>query len=134
MAGLWGFPYVPRGMASTDDRIDALYCLALDEFIAERGALARALKAEGRAEDASAVAKLPKPAVAAWAVNQVVRSRPKETRALWKAGDAVRRVQDRAVKGFGGGVVVDGHEVQPILFRMHPQGKPRDRAVRRAAR
>ncbi len=84
-------------------RVDELYCLALDRFVAERDALARELRGEKRREEAAAVAKLPKPAVAAWAVNQVVRSQAKAARALWDAGDAVLAVQRRAVAGEAAG-------------------------------
>ena len=82
-----------------DKRVDQLYCAAPDQFVAERNALAKELRADGRRAEADAVAKLPKPAVAAWAVNQVVRSNRKELRALFKAGDKVLGVQDRAVAG-----------------------------------
>ena len=78
---------------------DQLYCVPADRFVAERNALVKRLRADGRREEAAAVAKLPRPSVAAWAVNQVARSNRKELRALFKAGDKVLRVQDRAVAG-----------------------------------
>ncbi|HEV3000712.1 MAG TPA: hypothetical protein VGW75_08235 [Solirubrobacteraceae bacterium] len=84
-------------------RVDELYCLPLDRFVPERDALARSLRAENRRDEAAAVAKLPKPALAAWAVNQVVRSQPAAARALWAAGDAVLDVQRRAVAGEASG-------------------------------
>ena len=53
---------------------DELYGLPLERFVPERGALAKALRAEGRREEAAEVASLRKPSVAAWAVNQLVRT------------------------------------------------------------
>ncbi len=86
-----------------DARIDQLYCAPLDRFVPERSALTKALRAEGRREEATKVSRLQKPALAAWAVNQVVRSQAKAARALWDAGDAVLDVQARAVTGEAGG-------------------------------
>jgi len=81
------------------DEADELYCVPLEQFVPERSSLVKALRADKRREEAAAVAKLPKPSLAAWAVNQVVRSQPKAARALWEAGDSVLAVQDRAVTG-----------------------------------
>ena len=56
----------------TDQR--ELYGLPLDRFVAERAALAKSLRSEGQREQADQVAKRRKPSVAAWAVNQLVRT------------------------------------------------------------
>lgn len=77
-----------------DGRVDDLYCAPLEDFVPRRQALAKELRAEGRRSEAAVVAKLPKPSVAAWAVNQVVRSQPAAARALWEAGDAVLSGKD----------------------------------------
>lgn len=53
-----------------------LYALPLEEFTSARNDLARALKDEGRAEEAARVKKLKKPPVSAWAVNQLARDDP----------------------------------------------------------
>ena len=81
------------------DDADALYGLPLDAFVAERDALAKRLRADGRRGEAEEVKALRKPSVAAWAVNQVVRSQPKPARALWKAGDALIGAQDDLLAG-----------------------------------
>src|SRR5688500_8503326 len=86
-----------------DARVDELYCVPLDRFVPARTELVRELRAEGRRADATVVSRLPKPAVAAWAVNQVVRSQPNAAEALWVAGDAVLGVQERAVAGAASG-------------------------------
>ncbi|HEX8105745.1 MAG TPA: hypothetical protein VF533_24225, partial [Solirubrobacteraceae bacterium] len=56
-----------------DAEVDALFALPLEEFVPARDALAKALRAEKRREDAKAVAALRRPSLGAWAVNQVVR-------------------------------------------------------------
>jgi len=81
------------------DDADALYGLPLDAFVAERDALAKRLRADGRREEADEAKALRKPSVAAWAVNQVVRSQPKPARALWKSGDALIAAQDDLLAG-----------------------------------
>ena len=102
-----GFPLRSGAVAGlredVDGRVDALYCLPLERFVPERDALVRSLRGEKRRDEAAAVAKLPKPALAAWAVNQVVRSQAAAARALWEAGDAVLDVQDQVVAGRAGG-------------------------------
>ena len=68
---------------------DDLYGLPLDRFIPERAALSKALKASGDTGQATHVAGLKKPSVAAWAVNQVVRTQPADVRELFAVGDAL---------------------------------------------
>lgn len=70
-----------------------LYGLPLDEFTGQRNALAKELRREGRRDEAAAVAKLRKPSVAAWAVNQLVRTQTRDVDALLKAGDSLQRAQ-----------------------------------------
>jgi hypothetical protein len=68
---------------------DQLYGLPLAEFVPARNALVKQLRADGRRDEAAAVATLAKPSVAAWAANQVLRSQPKDARELLAAGDAL---------------------------------------------
>ena len=82
---------------------DDLYGLPLDRFIPERGALAKALRAEKRRDEAAAVAALRKPSVAAWAVNQLVRTQPSAVQELYSAGDELRDAQARLLSGSGDG-------------------------------
>jgi hypothetical protein len=86
-----------------DDAIDQLYGLALEEFIPARDALSKELRDAGRRGEASAVKALKKPTVAAWAVNQAVRSQPRAARDLWDAGDALAAVQEAVLSGKGSG-------------------------------
>jgi hypothetical protein len=73
--------------------VDDLYGLPLDRFVPERAAQVRALRAAGERKQAATVAALRKPSVAAWAVNQLVRTQRRELQALLDAGDALRSVQ-----------------------------------------
>jgi hypothetical protein len=80
-----------------------LYGLPLDRFVPERGALAKALRKRGRREEAREVSSLRKPAVAAWAVNQLVRTRSREVAALFDAGDVLQQAQTQLLTGRGDG-------------------------------
>jgi hypothetical protein len=86
-----------------DDAVDRLYGLPREEFVGERDALAKQLRADGRRDEAAAVKALPKPTVAAWAANQAVRSQKRAARELWKAGDALSAAQDAVLSGKGSG-------------------------------
>ncbi len=78
---------------------DDLYGLPLDQFIPERTALTRALRADKQRDAAAAVAALRKPSVAAWAVNQLVRSQGAAVTELYEAGDALRQAQADLLAG-----------------------------------
>jgi hypothetical protein len=79
--------------------LDDLYGLPLDRFVPERATLVRALRSAGEREQATTVAALRKPSVAAWAVNQLVRSQRAEMAALLRAGDALREAQAGVLSG-----------------------------------
>jgi hypothetical protein len=78
---------------------DRLYGLPLERFIAERDRLVRSLRGDGRREEASDVAALRKPSVAAWGVNQAVRGEPEAFEELTGAGDALRAAQEQVLGG-----------------------------------
>jgi hypothetical protein len=82
---------------------DDLYGLPLDRFIPERAALAKALRADKKRDEAAAVAALRKPSVAAWAVNQLVRSQLSAVAELYEAGDELRDAQAALLDGSGDG-------------------------------
>lgn len=82
-----------------DAAIDRLYGLPLDEFIGERGALAKRLRGDGDREGADRVKGLRKPTVGAWALNMVVRLRPGERDKLLKAGERLRKAHEALLSG-----------------------------------
>ncbi|MGZ4286424.1 MAG: hypothetical protein ACXVHB_20085 [Solirubrobacteraceae bacterium] len=81
--------------------IGDLYGVPLDRFVPERTELAKALRKEGRREEAAEVAALRKPSVAAWAVNQLIRTQGRSVKELFGAGDALRRAHGQAASGRG---------------------------------
>ena len=76
-----------------------LYGLSLERFTEERNALARQARREGRREEATNVLKLRKPSVAAWAVNQLVRTQNRDVAELFRAGDGLQRAQQELLAG-----------------------------------
>jgi hypothetical protein len=79
-----------------------LYGLPLERFVPERAALVKALRGAGQRDEAARVAKLGKPSVAAWVVNQLVRTQRPEVQRLFEAGDALKQAQRDVVAGRGG--------------------------------
>jgi predicted nucleic acid-binding Zn-ribbon protein len=77
---------------------EKLYGLHPSEFTAARNARAKKLKPDDP-ELAAAVAALPKPSVAAAALNELVREDPSEIRALIQSGKRLRQAQEAAVAG-----------------------------------
>lgn len=78
-----------------------LYGLPLDRFVPERNALAKALRKEGKREQATEVAAVRKPSLAAWAVNQLVRTQRAAVAELFEAGDALQEANSQLLAGRG---------------------------------
>ena len=76
-----------------DQTADELYALPLEDFIAERDARAKRIRADGNRELAGRVGALPKPTVAAWLLNQLSRQRPDAVDQLVSLGADLRAVQ-----------------------------------------
>jgi hypothetical protein len=74
-----------------DEIADELYAAPFDEFVKRRGERARELRKEKRREEADAVKALRKPALSAWAIDQVVRSDRELVDELLAAGAALRQ-------------------------------------------
>jgi hypothetical protein len=120
--------------------VDDLYGLPLDRFTPERNAVARELRNAGRRDEAVEVAARRKPSVAAWAVNQLVRTQRRGVGELFEAGDALRAAHDAVLGGRGDGsslraavererlaaealveaarglLTSDGHELSPTII------------------
>lgn len=78
---------------------DDLYALPPGDFTRARDERAKALRKEGRREEADAVKALRKPSVAAWAVNQLARRRAKAVERLLAAGEELRAAQEELLGG-----------------------------------
>lgn len=86
----------PPDPSDLDAVVNALYAQPLDGFIAARDAAARQAADGGDKLGAERVKRLPKPSVAAWVINHVVRERPDDVAALTAVGDELRAAtQDR---------------------------------------
>lgn len=66
----------------TDDDIGPLFSVRPADFVGERNATVKKLKAAGRRDDAATVEKLPRPTLSVWAVNQIARQEPALVRRL----------------------------------------------------
>jgi len=85
--------------ASLEDELDRLYGVEPGTFTAERNALAKSLRAEGRRDDAERVAGLKKPSVSASIVNRLARQRRKDVDMLLDAGHRIRETQRGVLEG-----------------------------------
>jgi hypothetical protein len=82
-----------------ESEIDKLYGVPLDEFIHDRDELAKRVRREGEREAAERIKKLRKPSAGAWALNQAIRRRRKETEALLAAGERLREAHESLMSG-----------------------------------
>ena len=71
--------------------LDELYSAPLDEFIRRRTALAKELKAEGRADEAAEVAGARKPSVPVWTANQLARRNRPAVDELLSSSEELRK-------------------------------------------
>jgi hypothetical protein len=82
---------------------EELYVAPLEEFTPTRNALVKALREAGDGKAAETVAKLRKPSVSAWLVNQLVHHEGKTMSRFFAAADELRRAEEGAVSGKGAG-------------------------------
>src|SRR5437763_13328928 len=112
-------------MADVSRPASDLYGLPLERFTEERNALARRLRQQGRREEAAEVSKLRKPSVAAWAVNQLVRTQRREIDALFAVGDALQKSQGDVLAGRGdaGSLRAAADAERAALDRLGPKAR-----------
>jgi hypothetical protein len=79
---------------SLEAELDRLYQVPPAAFVAERNALAKALRASGDKAGAEQVLRLARPSPVAWTVNQLHFKAKGELDALREAGTALRRAQE----------------------------------------
>ncbi len=70
--------------------LDELCSAPLDEFVERRTALAKQLKADGRADEAAEVSGARKPSVPLWTVNQLARRNKPGVKKLLDSSEALR--------------------------------------------
>jgi DNA repair exonuclease SbcCD ATPase subunit len=78
---------------------DELYAADPGAFVGERSRLAKGLRDSGHTEEALAFAKLPKPTLAAWVLNQLSRRNRRQVDLLLDAGHRLREAQAGALTG-----------------------------------
>jgi hypothetical protein len=88
-----------QARAKRDEELDRLYGLPLEQFTAERNALARELRKAGDREAADSVKGLAKPTISAWVVNQLARKERLQMRSLATAGERLRKAQEKLLRG-----------------------------------
>jgi hypothetical protein len=86
-------------MAVADSDLDRLLGLPLEDFTRARNDLAKRLKSEGNTEAADEIRALPKPSVPVWTINQLARVDHAGVKALLEAAEALRRAQQRLLRG-----------------------------------
>jgi hypothetical protein len=84
-----------------DDAIDELFGVDLDKFVAERARLVKKLKDDGEKEDAALLAKVRKPTVFAWTLNQLARRERRDVDLLLDAGYRLREAQAGLLRDSG---------------------------------
>jgi len=82
-----------------DEVLDRLYGAPAAEFVANRDAAARELKATGEVAAADAVRRLRRPTAPAAAINRAVRAKPAQARALLDAGADLRSAHEAVLAG-----------------------------------
>ena len=84
-----------------EEEVSRLYGLPLEDFTRERNEAARAARKEGRREEAEAIGRLPKPSIAAWAVNQLARDQRRDVDLLLDSGKRLLDAQRSSLEGQG---------------------------------
>lgn len=87
----------PKGVP--DEALDRLFRGPLEEFTAERNALAKSLRSDGEANAAAWVEGLRKPTRGAWLVNQLSARKAEEVGSLLDVGGALRAAQEEMLAG-----------------------------------
>lgn len=100
-----------------EEEIDRLYSLPLDRFTAERTAVVRALRQEGRRAEAARIGELRKPTLAAWTVNQLARRNRKDVDLLLDAGHRLATAQADVLAGGDPNQLQDARERERTALR-----------------
>ena len=82
-----------------EDALDELYATEPGDFTARRNQLVKALRDEGRRDEADTVKALRKPTLPVWIVNQLARRRRRDVDLLLDAGHRARDAQRSVVAG-----------------------------------
>src|SRR2546421_6936766 len=96
-----------RGSQTMPDEPEDLADVPPEEFVAARDALAKQLKADGKATEAAEVKKLSKPTVTRWVADQVRRHHAEVVDTLRTALSNVAAAQETAITSGHGGALAE---------------------------
>lgn len=97
----------------------ALFRTPPDRFVAERDALVKELRAQGRDDDAATVKALRKPSATVWALNQLAERESEALATLFETGRALRAAQSDAIAGSSSAALVEaGAERRAAVGRL----------------
>jgi hypothetical protein len=95
---------VPAADPAPEVEDATLYEVVPEQFVAARDALVKRLRAAGDKQGAAKVAKLRRPPLTTWALNQIARETPPVIEAMLAAGGALRAAMERALDGDASGL------------------------------
>jgi hypothetical protein len=99
-------------VSPTEEEVDRLYGLPLEEFTRARDELARRIRQEGDGALAAEIKQLRKPTLPAWVVNQLARQRELDMQRLLKAGEQLAGAQAEAIRAQSGDAFLDARRDQ----------------------
>jgi hypothetical protein len=88
-----------KASARTDKRLDELYREHPERFTAGRNRLVKELRTAGERDEADRIRQLRRPTMAAWLINRVALSSPKELDEFAEASRKLEKAQARALEG-----------------------------------
>ena len=117
------------GVSDRDDAADHLQAVPLEDFVAERARLAKALRKAGDREGAAALAKLPKPTPPAWALNHFAREQPEAMGAWLDVAAALRDESAAPGSGLREAMAAHRQATGELVKAVREQAKPNGRTL-----
>ena len=120
-------------MTDLQTAVEQLNTVPLEDFVAERKRLAKALRDEGDRVSAAELAKLPKPSAPAWSLNLVAREQPQLVSEWIAATEALRDESSRADRASGDSLraAMTAHRdaTRRLLAGVRAEARPNGRAL-----
>ena len=120
-------------MTDLQTAVEQLNTVPLEDFVAERKRLAKALRDEGDRASAAELAKLPKPSAPAWSLNLVAREQPQLVSEWIAATEALRDESSRADRASGDSLraAMTAHRdaTRRLLAGVRTEARPNGRAL-----
>ena len=115
-----------KAAPALDDLLEQLYGSELESFTAERDAIVRDLRSQGRNDEANEIAALRKPPLPAHIANRLARERPRELRSLLDAAEKLSKAHSKGSLQTLRDAQTELHEALRTLVAAAPDvaGKP----------